>query len=98
MRMADARKRLGLIAAIIVAGSLATAYTDHFITTREKEMGGEFEETSLDGISGTVEEMIQETEILAESFFSRGRGGCRRSKRCSGQNGCSGRRERSSFG
>ncbi len=68
MRMADARKRLGLIAAIIVAGSLATAYTDHFITTREKEMGGEFEETSLDGISGTVEEMIQETEILAENF------------------------------
>lgn len=68
MRMADARKRLGLVVAILIAGSLATAYTDHVITTREEEMSGELQEASQTGAAETVGEMIRETEILAESL------------------------------
>lgn len=36
--MANSKKRLGLIAAVVITGSLATVYTNHMITKNEQQM------------------------------------------------------------
>ena len=60
--MADTGKRLGLIAAVLIAGSLATAYTDHFITTRKSQ------EPSFAGFSYDAGENVPETAAQAEDM------------------------------